>query len=226
MRIAILLLPETRVAPEFTSVITQLGIEFSEFLLTESTEKWSTFDGYILLGSMDYKESALFNSAMSAIQQQSDQSKPIIGIGSGAKLLVEAGCVPGIENNKVGLAFKQLSSAETETKIHLSSRYQYNAFTRCLKAATVFHFPEEPAIGEWAIPPALLLEMQENGLDVFHYHDMQGVAAVSNKMGNVLAMLPNLIKCLPLAKAILQSMCEYFNEGYKQKVAPLYYHPR
>jgi phosphoribosylformylglycinamidine synthase len=91
------------------------------------------------------------------------------------------------------------------------------------------------------ISPGLLAEMQENGLNVFQYCDAQGkiidefpvnpngsidnIAAISNKAGNVMAMMPHPERTEG-CDAIFKSMREYIAEGYKQKVEPLHYYPR
>ncbi len=91
--------------------------------------------------------------------------------------------------------------------MRLTDRYQFNAFTRFLTPNHVLHIPVAHGEGRFVIPPALLLEMQTQGLNVFQYCDetgeivdefpinpngsMNNIAAISNKAGNVMAMMPH-----------------------------------
>jgi phosphoribosylformylglycinamidine synthase len=124
--------------------------------------------------------------------------------------------------------------------MRLADGYQLNAFTRRLSPKNILSVPVAHGEGRFVIPPALLLEMQANGLNIFQYCDATGniidefpinpngsinnIAAVSNKAGNVMAMMPHPERT-PNGDAIFQSMADYIASGYVQRVTPLHYMP-
>lgn len=195
---------------------------------------------------------AALDPIMQVIKTQSHLGKPVLGICNGAQILVETGLVPGIENDKLGMvltdnkrmqAGKVLGTGFYNAWIHmrLSDHYQLNAFTRYLTPNQILHIPVAHAEGRFIIPPALLTEMQLLGANVFQYCDEKGkivsdfpvnpngsidnIAAVSNKAGNVMAMMPHPERT-PNGDPIFQSMRDYIKEGYVQRVLPLHYYPR
>lgn len=195
---------------------------------------------------------AALDPLMEVIKQQSELGKPILGICNGAQILVESGLVPGLENNRVGLVLTDNKRVQNDqvlgtgyynawVTMRLSDNFQYNAFTRKLMPNNILSVPVAHGEGRFVIPEGLLREMQENGLNVFQYCDASGniidefpinpngsvnnIAAIANKAGNVMAMMPHPERT-ENGDAIFQSMREYIEEGYKQKVAPLAYMPQ
>jgi phosphoribosylformylglycinamidine synthase subunit PurQ / glutaminase len=257
MHIAVVQFPGSNCEHETLLAVKRAGMIPLEFLWNESPEKLLNCQGYIIAGR--FSEDGLRVGAMAAldpvmqvIRQQSERGKPVLGICNGARILVEAGLVPGIENHKAGMALTENQRIQQGqvvgtgyynawVQIRLSDDYQYNAFTRLLKPNQVLRLRVSHAEGRFVIPPALLLEMQINGLNVFQYCDVKGevtnefpinpngsinnIAAVSNKNGNVLAMMPHP-ECTEEGDIILTSMREYIVEGYKQQAQPLCYYPR
>jgi phosphoribosylformylglycinamidine synthase I len=195
---------------------------------------------------------AALDPIMQVIREQSAAGKPILGICNGAQILVETGLVPGIENNRVCMALtenKRMSDGQVlgtgfyNAWIHmrLSENFQYNAFTRYLTPKDVMHVPVAHGEGRFVIPGGLLAEMQNQGLNLFQYCDANGkvidafpvnpngsidnIAAVSNKAGNVMAMMPHPERT-PNGDAIFQSMRDYIASGQHERLAPLSYQPR
>jgi phosphoribosylformylglycinamidine synthase subunit PurQ / glutaminase len=214
MRIAIFSFPSSDYASAIKLAIEQAGMVAVPF----SKEKLLEHDGYIILTELT---STKDGSIIDMLKQQNKLGKPILGIHAGAQVLVEAGLVPGVEDDQVGLFFEDNRNPNLYVNIRLSNHYQYNAFTRLLKPEKVLKVSAAEKC--FKVPPALLLEIQENGMDVFHYCDEQGyavnaIAAISNKAGNVLALMPKLQLTLE-ADAIFLSMREYIVKGYKQRVS-------
>jgi phosphoribosylformylglycinamidine synthase len=97
------------------------------------------------------------------------------------------------------------------------------------------------AEGRFVIPPALLEEITMQGLNVFQYCDAKGeinehfpvnpngsvnnIAAVSNKQGNVLAMMPHPERTIA-CDALFASMRDAILEETIEHVMPLHYAPR
>ncbi|OGT65541.1 MAG: phosphoribosylformylglycinamidine synthase I [Gammaproteobacteria bacterium RIFCSPHIGHO2_12_FULL_45_9] len=195
---------------------------------------------------------AALDPIISVLREQSEYGKPILGICNGAQILVETGLVPGIENYKVGVALtenkrirdgKVLGTGFYNAWVHmrLAKEYQRNAFTRYLSHKEVLLVPVAHAEGRFVMDQALLLEVQTQGLNVFQYCDAKGqvvdafpvnpngsignIAALTNKRGNVMAMMPHPERT-PNGDAIFQSMRDYITQGYLPEVDSLYYMPR
>lgn len=195
---------------------------------------------------------AALDPIITVLKQQSDLGKPILGICNGAQILVESGLVPGIENNKMALVLtdnKRIQNGKVLgtgyynawVSMRVSDAFQYNAFTRLLTPNHILQVPVAHGEGRFVISPGLLQEMQENGLNVFQYCDDKGnvidhfpvnpngsidnIAAISNKAGNVMAMMPHPERTAQ-GDLIFQSMQQYIAEGCKQTSLPLHYYPR
>lgn len=189
---------------------------------------------------------------MEVLKKQSELGKPIIGICNGAQILVEGGLVPGLSDYQLGMALTDNFSMQAGKETHfgyfnnwvhmrLADHYQLNAFTRFLNPKKILTVPIAHGEGKFVIPPALLMEMELNGQLLFQYCNQQGqiiddfpinpngsirnLAAVSNKAGNVLAMMPHPERTLTCDDIFL-SMRDYIERGTFQQVLPLYYQPR
>src|SRR4030095_1385918 len=121
---------------------------------------------------------AALDPIMQVIKAQSKLGKPVLGICNGAQILVETGLVPGVENDKLSMVLtdnKRIQGGKVLgtgfynawVNMRLSDHYQLNAFTRHLKPHDLLHVPVAHAEGRFVIPPALLTEMQNHGLNVF-----------------------------------------------------------
>lgn len=196
---------------------------------------------------------AALDPVMAAIKKQSEQGKAILGICNGAQILVESGLVPGIEGFKLGMALTEnkrqgeqeqvLGTGYYNAWVHMrvSDHYQRNAFTRCLSPQDILSVPIAHAEGRFAMNRGLLDEIQVLGLNVFQYCNSRGeiidefpinpngsvnnIAAVSNKAGNVMAMMPHPERTLK-GGPIFQSMRDYIEKKHFQPTLPLYYYPR
>jgi len=195
---------------------------------------------------------AALDPVMLEIAAQSEKGKPILGICNGAQILVETGLVPGLENNKPGIVLaenKRLAQGKilgtgfynAWIDMRVSDTYQRNAFTRHLTQKNILHVPVAHGEGRFVIPNALLQEMTMHGLNVFQYCDANGlidehfpvnpngsvanIAAVSNKNGNVMAMMPHPERT-PNGDPIFNSMRDYIADGKVEQGVPLMYYPR
>lgn len=195
---------------------------------------------------------AALDPVMQEIAEQSANGKPVLGICNGAQVLVETGLVPGLQNNKVGMVLtenKRIANGKilgtgyynAWINMRLSDQYQRNAFTRHLTSKDILHVPVAHGEGRFVMTDALLMEVEQQGLHVFQYCDTEGkivdsfpvnpngslrnIAAISNKAGNVMAMMPHPERTLN-GDAIFKSMRDYIAEGRVETVAPLYYTAR
>lgn len=195
---------------------------------------------------------AALDPVMEEIKAQNALGKPILGICNGAQILVETGLVPGLENNKLAMALtenkriaadKILGTGFYNTWVHMrvSDEYQRNAFTKHLTTKTILQVPIAHAEGRFMMSQALLQEIKAQGLNVFQYCDAEGfvidhfpvnpngsinnIAAISNKQGNVMAMMPHPERTTQ-GDVIFQSMRDYIDQNRSEVTVPLYYYPR
>ncbi|MCC2666459.1 MAG: purQ [Gammaproteobacteria bacterium] len=258
MRIAIVQFPGSNCERETILAIERAGMVAIEFLWNESPEKLAGFDGFVIVGGFSYEDRgragiiAALDPIMQAIKQQSQLGKPVLGICNGAQILVEAGLVPGLEHNQLGMALTDNKRVQQDQvlgtgyynawiNMRLSDGYQLNAFTRHLTPKKILHVPVAHAEGRFVIPPVLLAEIERNGLGLFQYCDEQGsiidafpvnpngsvhnIAAITNKAGNVMAMMPHPERTTK-GDVIFHSMRDYIAEGYRAKPLTLSYQPR
>ncbi len=183
-----------------------------------SAEKLEAMSGYVLLAEQ------VSPAIGQALILHATTGKPIIGIGQGAKCLVKNGMVPGLENNKPAITWQ---SARASMYMRLSNDYQRNAFTKHLSAQTILTLSMQPPALGFAMSSALLAEMDYQGLNLLFYCDQAGdiqaqggIAAVCNKTGNILAILPEA------PDEIFSSMRDYIAMGQFTQVLPLNYYPR
>ncbi|MBA3535087.1 MAG: phosphoribosylformylglycinamidine synthase I [Tatlockia sp.] len=160
---------------------------------------------------------AALDPVMQEIKAQSEKGKPVLGICNGAQILVESGLVPGLESNLCLALTENKRIVEGKiigtgfynawTTMRLTSKHQHNAFTRHLSPSDLIHLPIAHAEGRFLIPDELLQELEKEGLNLFQYCDAEGeisnnfpinpngsagnIAAISNKAGNVMAMMPH-----------------------------------
>ncbi|HSW70458.1 MAG TPA: hypothetical protein VLH77_00565 [Gammaproteobacteria bacterium] len=236
MRIAVFAPAPSYPALDIRAAIQRVGMEAFDFSWATIQESDDKTEAYVLLA--DSPKDWLHPAAQSLIQllhEKSRQGKPILGLGYGStSLLVDQGLIPGLFKNMVGLKLEENLQAEKlplETWARLAPDYQYNAFTQvfppqlflpvCLKTAAQF-----------VIPPGLLMEVKAQGLNVFLYCDALGhfqnetsIAALANKAGTVMAMLPHPEKTLA-CDLLFASLQAYLQRGYREQVEPLYYWPR
>jgi phosphoribosylformylglycinamidine synthase subunit PurQ / glutaminase len=227
-----------------------------EFLWNESLDKLTLFDGYIIIGGFSYEDRsragiiAALDPVIQEIKAQSEQGKPVLGICNGAQILVEAGMVPGLENNVFNMALtenKRIANGKVLgvgfyndwVNIRLSKNVKSNAFTSALSAADVIHLPVAHAEGRFIMPGTLLSELNKKGLSAFQYCDAEGnviddfptnpngsidtIAAITNKAGNVMAMMPHPERTLN-GDGIFISMRDYITKKHYsiiQKSKPL-----
>jgi phosphoribosylformylglycinamidine synthase I len=258
MRIAVIQFPGSNCERETMLAIKRAEMEPVEFLWNGSPETLREMDGFVIVGGFSYEDRsragviAALDPVMQELKAQSESGKPILGICNGAQILVESGLVPGLENNKVGMALtenkriahdKILGTGYYNAWVHmrLSNQYQRNAFTSRLSADTILHVPIAHGEGRFVMTDVLLKEMQAQGLNVFQYCNAHGevinrfpinpngsidnIAAVSNKVGNVMAMMPHPERTTN-GDAIWLSMRDYIAAGRVEQTVPLYYYPR
>lgn len=258
MRIGIIQFPGSNCERETILSVQRAGMEAVPFLWNEPIGKLCELDGYVIVGGFSYEDRsragiiAALDPVMQAIKNESESGKPVLGICNGAQILVETGLVPGLENNKIGLALtenKRLGYGKilgtgfynAWVDMRLTDEYQRNAFTHHLTPHEILHVPVAHAQGRFVMTSALLEEIKLQGLNVFQYCDRVGnvnehfpvnpngsinnIAAIANKAGNILAMMPHPERT-PNGDPIFKSMRDYIANKRFLRTQPLSYYPR
>jgi phosphoribosylformylglycinamidine synthase I len=180
---------------------------------------------------------AALDPVIEELKVQSEQGKPILGICNGAQILVESGLVPAI-NTSEHLALTENKRVEhgkivgtgfynVWVNMRLSTHYQNNAFTRYLSPKNIIHLPIAHGEGRFLMSDSLLKELETQGLNLFQYCDSEGnvinnfpinpngsvgnSAALINKTGNVMAMMPHPERT-PNGDPIFASIRDYIVE--------------
>lgn len=181
---------------------------------------------------------AALDPIMNELKIQSQLGKPILGICNGAQILVEAGLVPGVHNHQLAMALTENKRIVNEqvlgtgfynawVNLKINSACPANAFTRSMQPGTILKIPAAHAQGRFVMSAELLNEMEQYGLNAFQYCDEEGqlnadfptnpngsmanTAAVINKSGNVMAIMPHPERT-EAGDVIFNSMRDYILE--------------
>jgi len=223
-KIAVISFPGTNTERETLMAIRRAGMEPAELLWNAPDEEISSFDGYVIAGGFSYEDRsragviASLDPIMKTIARESDTGKPVLGICNGAQVLVESGLVPGLDNDRVGIA---LTNNKRTSKGHilgtgyfndwsnllLSAPPEASAFTGKLKPDTSLCIPFAHAEGRFIFPEGLLEILIQNDQIPFRYcskdkevidsfpvnpnGSVYNTAAVTNISGNIMAIMPH-----------------------------------
>ena len=116
MKIGILQFPGSNCERETILAVERAGMHALPCLWNDALEKISSCDGYILVGGFAYEDRcrsgiiASLDPVMNIIKEQEKLGKPILGICNGAQILIESGLVPGVKENKVAIALRNISN--------------------------------------------------------------------------------------------------------------------
>jgi phosphoribosylformylglycinamidine synthase subunit PurQ / glutaminase len=104
MKIAVLQFPGTNCEFETLVAVKAVGMDGELFRWNRSAGELSGFDGFVIPGGFSYQDRiragviASKEPVTSALKEEADKGKPIIGICNGFQILVETGLLPGRAN--------------------------------------------------------------------------------------------------------------------------------
>jgi phosphoribosylformylglycinamidine synthase subunit PurQ / glutaminase len=164
-----------------------------------------SYGDYLRCGAM-----ARFSPVMESVVKHAERGGAVLGICNGFQVLCEAGLLPGVLLQNVGLRF-----VCQEVRIRVESTL--TPFTSAVPRGTVLRMPVAHGDGNWNAAPDVLREMEAHDQVVFRYVDADGqrapgatpngslddVAGVRNRRGNVLGLMPHPERA---AEAILGSV--------------------
>jgi len=216
--VAIIQFPGVNCEYESAAAVRSVGFEAAIFRWNENPKLLNDCAGVILPGGFSYQDRiragvvAAKDRIMDTVSELASWGKPVLGICNGAQVLVESGLIPGIHWEKVDLALAPNIMADREgyycTWVHLRKEESACLWTRGYLDGAIIPIPIAHAEGRFVTEDeGVLAEMKKNNQIALRYCDAWGVVAesfpvnpngsadniagVSNKEGNVLAMMPH-----------------------------------
>ena len=143
--------------------------------------------------------------------------KPVLGVGNGFQILVEAGLLPGAFLRNKGLKFR---SGKTQLAVQNAT----STFTSNYEQGQQITIPFAHEFGNYYVDTETAAQLKQQDRIVFTYEDgnpdgsVEGIAGVLNEEGNVLGMMPLPERAveeiiggtdgLPLFRSILKNWSE------------------
>ena len=223
-RICVVQFPGVNCEYETALALEKAGMDAAIMRWNEPGEELKKFDGFVLPGGFSYQDRvragavAATDEVTELIAEEADGGKPVLGICNGAQVLVEAGLVPGLERGRIEMALAPNGGMGRGgyycnwVYVRVACKPSKTAVTCGLKAGEVIPIPI--AHGEGRFTSRLdglfdTLEAEEQ--IVFKYCTGDGgpaeafpenpngsehmAAAVTNRTGNVVAMMPHPERC-------------------------------
>jgi phosphoribosylformylglycinamidine synthase subunit PurQ / glutaminase len=217
MKVAVILFPGTNCENESKYVLDAVGIHADIVRWNEPVSKLSKYDGYLLPGGWSYEDRiragviAAKGKIMEMLREQDKLGKPIIGICNGCQILAESGLVPDLKIEKIEIALAPNINPKVSgyycTWVHVKKKGDC-IFTSKLSNDEVIPLPIAHGEGRFTTNDKKIIdELVKNKQIIFTYCDengieknefpinpngtMMNIAGISNKKGNVLAMMPH-----------------------------------
>ncbi len=215
-------------------------------------DRLDEFDGYCLPGGFSYEDRgrsaivAAQDPIMEMVKAEADRGKVVLGICNGAQMLVETGLIPGYDNKALtmGLGWNEMRVEDRVLDTGFRNEWVYlkNVAPKGRSAFNDFedllHVPLANGEGRFVIPSELLKVLESNHQIIFKYSDasgqisseypvtpngaVDGVAAVCNPAGNVMAIMPHPERDPNgSGELIFDSIKRYFERDSKTEYASL-----
>jgi phosphoribosylformylglycinamidine synthase len=178
------------------------------------------FDGFILPGGFSYQDRvragavAAADDVIEVVMKQAGLGKPVVGICNGAQVLVEAGLVPDLNQGQIDLALAPNTGMGREgyyanwVFVRVTDDPYRCVATYGLDPGEVLPIPVAHSEGRFTSSrPGVFDRLDREGRIVFRYCESEGrpacgfpsdpngserqAAGISNRRGNVVAMMPH-----------------------------------
>ena len=213
-RVAVLVFPGTNSEEETRDLLVDCGAD-ARIVHWSEAASLVYYDAFVLPGGFAYEDRiragaiAAHDAMLDAVIEGAQAGKYVMGICNGAQILLEAGLAPGTgEIRRPTAAFTRNAQGHFICERVLLRRTV--AATRC---AIVAALPDDLLIPAWAAhgegrlaaAPSHIEELEKGDFIVFRYADADGktdahlapqgsalgAAAITNREGNVLAIMPH-----------------------------------
>ena len=194
MRCAVIVFPGTSGDRDLIHAIKEtLGFEVSPVSHTETN--LDKYDVIFLAGGFSYGDYlrngaiASITPIIAAIKKAANDGKPVLGIGNGFQVLVEAGILPGalLENESTKFICEQ-----TEVIVQNNQ----TIFTKEYEEGEKIRLPIAHGEGRYVAKKEIIEELKSSNRIIFTYVDnqngsLESIAGIMNEAGNVLGMMPH-----------------------------------
>jgi phosphoribosylformylglycinamidine synthase I len=218
-KVAVVQFPGVNCEYETARVLAECGMEPTLFRWNQDPALLETFDGFILPGGFSYQDRvragavAAKDPIVERLWAEAEAGKPILGLCNGAQVLVESGMIPGSPHTaRLALAPNRMTGRSgyycrwVHLKIDKSGRE--TAFTSRFEDGVVVPIPMAHGEGRFTtVDPDLFHELEDSGQIPVRYCTGDGdlatsfpdnpngalhaAAGLSNRPGNVLALMPH-----------------------------------
>jgi len=218
-KVAIIQFPGVNCEYETERAVIASGLDAEIFRWNLDVARLASFDAFVLPGGFSYQDRiragaiAAKDAIMEEIASQAEKGKPVLGICNGAQVLVESGLVPGFSFGRVEMALGPNRSDGRSgylcTWVHVKAREPgRTAFTCAIADDEVIPMPVAHAEGRFTSrSPSVTDGVEKERLAHLVYCEADGrvadaypgnpngsmlsAAAISNRAGNVMAMMPH-----------------------------------
>jgi phosphoribosylformylglycinamidine synthase I len=217
-RVAVIQFPGVNCEYETAAAVRSIGLEAGIFRWNEDPALLDDCRGIILPGGFSYQDRiragvvAAKDRIMDKVAELARGGKSVLGICNGAQVLVEAGLIPGIHWEKVDLALAPNVMADREGYyciwVYLRKEKSDCLWTKGYFDDEIIPVPIAHAEGRFVTEDAGVLgAMKKNNQISLRYCNAAGaivesfpvnpngsvenIAGVSNREGNVLALMPH-----------------------------------
>ncbi len=193
VRVGVVQFPGTNCEFDTADALRLIGVESVQLWHGEAT--LSGVDAVIVPGGFahgDYLRPgaiARFSPVMGEIQRHAAEGRPVLGICNGFQVLTEAGLLPGALQKNAGLKF-------VCQPVELEVASVGHSFGGSMAVGDRLMIPINHFEGNYVCDERTLAELHEHDQVVLRYVDnpngsLDNIAAVSNKAGNVVGMMPH-----------------------------------
>ncbi len=214
-RIAVLQLPGVNCETETVWALERAELKAEIFRWTRRAQELRDYQGYVLPGGFSYQDRvrggalAAKDPLIEVLAEEAERGKPVLGICNGAQVLVEAGLVPGGGGTELALARNRMERRGGYYARWVRVRVESSPciFTRGLAPGTWLPLPVAHGEGRFTGAPGRMAALARSGQVPLRYATATGdvaaafpdlpngseaaAAAVCNRRGNVLAMMPH-----------------------------------
>ena len=219
-RLAVIQFPGVNCEYETARLLVECGFTATLVRWNEDPARLAEFEGFVLPGGFSYQDRvragavAARDPIVRALEAEADRGKPILGICNGAQVLVESGLVPGPVGGgpMVALAPNRMPGRSGYycrwVHLKLGKAGRETAFTSRFEEGAVVPMPMAHGEGRFTSRDETLFErFVDSGQVPLTYCDADGgppsefpenpngaaadAAALTNKAGNVMAIMPH-----------------------------------
>ena len=215
-RVAVIQFPGVNCEAETVRALTRVGLEAEIHVWTRPAPDLRDYQAYVLPGGFSYQDRvragalAAKGPLVEVLAEEAGRGKPLLGICNGAQVLVETGLVPGGSGVELALARNRMPDRSGYYARWVWTRVESSpcVFTRTLAPGSTLPLPVAHGEGRFTSREAGRVEALLRGGQVpLRYARPDGAsaetfpanpngadaaaAAVCNRRGNVLALMPH-----------------------------------